>query len=360
MNILQIVPSLKPSGPVNVSCDLVNIFTDNRHGCYVLYFDECSNKCNFNAECFCFSQYNDIPWDKIDIVHAHGYRPTRLLNRIRKEYPNIARVTTIHNYVFNDFKYEYGYVKGGIASLMFLYAVLKSKSSIVTLSNDAQKYYKKLLPGQRIYSSYNSRQIEHLIIDKDDLQIFDNLKKENVVLGIVSVLNKRKNIASAIKVMKFLPDNYTLCIIGSGPDENNLKLLSQKLGLCNRILFLGFRNRAYRYMNYFDLYLLPSKSEGFPLSLIEASAAKCGSVVANLPMIKEVYTDKKDIIITDPDNYPKFANDIKLAYKTKGLGYNAYDIYCKNFTLQKLYDRYFDIYCDAINLLKINSKIETR
>jgi len=76
-----------------------------------------------------------------------------------------------------------------------------------------------------------------------------------------------------------------LTIIGGGPDEDSLKKLAADLGIASRVEFLGPMKRAdiYRMLPQFDLFVLPSRQEGFGLVLAEAMAAALPVVACNLP-----------------------------------------------------------------------------
>lgn len=84
--------------------------------------------------------------------------------------------------------------------------------------------------------------------------------------------------------------NYHLTIIGGGPDEEALKKLAASLGVASRVDFLGAmeRDRIYELLPTFDLFVLPSRQEGFGLVLAEAMAAGLPVVASNLPGPLEV------------------------------------------------------------------------
>lgn len=60
---------------------------------------------------------------------------------------------------------------------------------------------------------------------------------------------------------------------GSGELEESLKLHAEKLGVLNKIRFLGFRKDIPKILQASDIFVLPSLSEGLPFSILEASAA---------------------------------------------------------------------------------------
>lgn len=78
--------------------------------------------------------------------------------------------------------------------------------------------------------------------------------------------------------------NYHLDIIGDGESRAQLEAMIAELGLQEHIKLLGQRDRTYIYdhlCNY-DLFVLPSRSEGFGLSVAEAMCAKVPVVVCDM------------------------------------------------------------------------------
>ncbi|SVC53250.1 uncharacterized protein METZ01_LOCUS306104, partial [marine metagenome] len=66
----------------------------------------------------------------------------------------------------------------------------------------------------------------------------------------------------------------TLVIAGEGPLRSKLQQLSEKLGLTKNIIFLGTVLQIDRFLEMLDFYIQPSLSEGFPVAVLEAMAAK--------------------------------------------------------------------------------------
>ena len=65
-----------------------------------------------------------------------------------------------------------------------------------------------------------------------------------------------------------------LIVLGEGPEEARLKALAARLGLAGRVDFVGFRMNRFDYLVRASVYVLSSRTEGFPNALIEAVA--CG------------------------------------------------------------------------------------
>jgi len=97
---------------------------------------------------------------------------------------------------------------------------------------------------------------------------------ENVVLT-ASRLVPKNGVGDLIAAMKYVPDNVKLLICGSGQDEKELKDLSKRLGLSNRIIFLGhvLPEELPKYYAMADVFCRPSLSEGLGNVFLEAMAA---------------------------------------------------------------------------------------
>ncbi|WP_053984391.1 glycosyltransferase family 1 protein [Niameybacter massiliensis] len=72
-----------------------------------------------------------------------------------------------------------------------------------------------------------------------------------------------------------------LCLVGTGELEEEIKALVHKLGLVDKVIFLGVREDVSRLLNAFDLFLFPSLLEGIPVTLIEAQVSGLSCIVSD-------------------------------------------------------------------------------
>jgi len=77
-----------------------------------------------------------------------------------------------------------------------------------------------------------------------------------------------------IRALSQLPPQVVCAIAGDGPELGNLRNLARKLGLEDRVHFLGHRDDLWRVYPAFDVFCLPSEAEGLPRTILEAQA--CG------------------------------------------------------------------------------------
>lgn len=117
-----------------------------------------------------------------------------------------------------------------------------------------------------------------------DLTTFENIKpllkkdfniKGDPIIGIVARLVPEKGYEFALKALPIVLGEFSnakLVIIGAGPLRKNLENLSDKLGISEHVEFLGYQENVESLAADFDVFVLPSVSEGLGLSLLEAMA----------------------------------------------------------------------------------------
>jgi teichuronic acid biosynthesis glycosyltransferase TuaC len=119
------------------------------------------------------------------------------------------------------------------------------------------------------------------------------------LLITVGALIPRKGQAFVIDALAHLP-GAQLALAGTGPDEAKLRARAAKLGMGERVHFLGAVPNAElpELLSAADVFVLPSSSEGLANAWIEALACGVPVVTTPIPGARE--------LITDPD-YGRFA-----------------------------------------------------
>ncbi|MDP2884753.1 MAG: N-acetyl-alpha-D-glucosaminyl L-malate synthase BshA [Ignavibacteria bacterium] len=113
------------------------------------------------------------------------------------------------------------------------------------------------------------------------------------------------------EVLKKLPAR--LVIIGDGPERSQCELLSRELGIHEHVKFLGKQTDVIHILSLADLFLMPSQSESFGLSALEAMA--CGvpvisSSVGGLPELQVHGQTGYIAEIGDVERMAKYAIDL--------------------------------------------------
>lgn len=110
------------------------------------------------------------------------------------------------------------------------------------------------------------------------------IKDDDFVIGTIARIDEQKNPLFSIDIIKELSnknDNLKYICIGNGKMYNEVKQHISDLKLDDVCLLLGEKLDAYKYYSAFDMFLLPSLSEGFGISALEAQTNGLLTIISN-------------------------------------------------------------------------------
>ncbi|MBI5456437.1 glycosyltransferase [Candidatus Kaiserbacteria bacterium] len=132
-------------------------------------------------------------------------------------------------------------------------------------------------------------------------EIQDKLGKEmgDVFVVTTSRLVKKNAVDDVIEALPKVPTAVHFIVLGEGPDEMKLKRLAKELGVEKRVHFVGQVNHAEmpKYLKACDMFIRPSRSEGFGASFVEAMAAGLPVIATQEGGIADFLFDERK----DPD-----------------------------------------------------------
>lgn len=117
---------------------------------------------------------------------------------------------------------------------------------------------------------------------------------------------------TAIKTVVDQGYNVQVTFWGDGPDLDKCKSLAKQLGIAERTFFAGLVSRDYVHSNLkkFDLYVLPSRHEGYGLSCVEAMAAGVPIIVSDIDGPSELVGDNEYGLKFAPEDSQSLADAI--------------------------------------------------
>lgn len=211
-----------------------------------------------------------------------------------------------------------------LCSFVARMACLGTKTPVVMTEHDAyQRIPSESLTKMQYFSKYYLNRIYPCVtvLTKADQEFINNRLKNTVVmpnpstfLPIEGDLKKEKILLAAGRVSNWhykgfdllieawskiahkFPD-WKLQIAGDGKssDFDYLSNLAKKMGVINRIDFLGYRTDMLQLYQKAAIYVLGSRSEGLPMVVIEAMSQGCAVVaIENFGRTKEIITSKKE------------------------------------------------------------------
>jgi glycosyltransferase involved in cell wall biosynthesis len=114
---------------------------------------------------------------------------------------------------------------------------------------------------------------------------------EPATVGTVSHLSPEKGLRYLIEAASLIPDvkhRVRFVIVGDGSCRGELQELVREKGLEGCFLFSGFRTDSHELLKSFDLFVLPSLSEGLSSAIIEAMASSLPVIGSNVGGIPEL------------------------------------------------------------------------
>lgn len=182
---------------------------------------------------------------------------------------------------------------------------LRNADLVLALTEDM----KKNLPNYCIKKTkvvYNGIDLERFNIDKQQCREANCINGNEGTIIFIGRLNPIKGVKYLIIAMKlFLEknENAKLLIIGGDDGEKNyLEDLAKKLNISNSIIFAGkiSNDLIPNYLYYSDIFILPSLSEGFPNTILEAMASGLPIIASNVGGINEIVQDGINGYLVEP------------------------------------------------------------
>lgn len=133
--------------------------------------------------------------------------------------------------------------------------------------------------GVVIYNSINGAAMNFLDSHtaRTEMEKKSGVYLENsFIIGSVGRLSDEKNYEFLVRGLKDIVDQVPfaqLVLIGDGPQKAHLEKVSEELGLREHVVFLGEIVDAYRLLKGFNVFVLTSRYEGMPVSILEALEA---------------------------------------------------------------------------------------
>jgi L-malate glycosyltransferase len=299
---------------------------------------------------------NVIVNQQLDILHLHyaiphasaAYFARQILKKTGRDIPFI---TTLHGtditLVGRDPTYE----------PVVTFSINES-DAITAVSNSLR---------EETFRSFKIEKDIHVIPNFVDIKRFHQTDKDHFkqmlapdgerILVHVSNFRAVKRVKDVIhifdKVRKEMPSK--LLMIGDGPDRQNAEDLARSLGIYNDVRFLGKQEQISEILSIADLFVLPSETESFGLSALEAMACSVPLVSTNAGGLPEINIEGESgyqsnvgdveamaqhaIYILSDDNRLKQFKSAAIAQARK-------------FEKQHIIPLYEKLYCDVITAYK--------
>jgi glycosyltransferase involved in cell wall biosynthesis len=227
-----------------------------------------------------------------------------------------------------------------------VFEVLKRSDKIGFVSEHSRLNFCKLNPD---YPTAQTFFVYNGVMDKR-LDKEQSCTDDIITFVCVGTLCERKNqigILRAINLLsKDLQKKIRLVLVGDGPSREEIENYSSQL--VSDILLVGSSNRVDDYLAMSDCFILFSKVEGLPISIIEGMRAKLPIIGTRVAGIPEQIIDGKSGYIVEVDEH-KLADILKKVVSNgreqlREMGERSYDLFKEKFTIEAMLGGYVSLY----------------
>lgn len=298
------------------------------------------------------------------LIHAHGARANFIAMFLRP-FIKIPIITTVHSDYkldFTDSLYRRFFYTGlnRLALKYMDYYIAVSESFKAMLEGRG-------FPGDKIYTVYNTIDFERKIDYTSREEFYNRYNidaRGKTVVGIIGRFDYVKGhdifINAAAEVLKKNKDVIFL-LAGEGTEQPGLEQQAEKLGIKDKVIFTGFVDDIFSFINAIDINALSSRSESFPYVLLEGARMKKATVSTNVGGIGDLIKEDETGLLAEPGNFKELAEKILKFVNDEDfrntMGENLYHFASKNFSKESMKRRHISIYEDVLRRRKTESKL---
>ena len=290
----------------------------------------------------------------LELMHVHYAIPhasAALLAKmiLKEEGINMPVVTTLHGTDIKLVGREASYEPVVTWSINQSDAVTAVSDSLVrdTLKHFAVKRPIRMIPNFIDFERFNKKPRQHF----KDLIAPNNER----ILVHTSNFRKVKRVEDVVRIFDIIQQKIPakLLLIGDGPERSNIEKVCRELNVCDKVTYLGKQEAIEEILSICDLFILPSESESFGLSALEAMACEVPVISSNAGGLTEVNIDGVTGFLSDIGNYEEMAGNALTLLQDDAMliqfRKNALE-QAKTFDLNSILNQYVAVYEEMIQL----------
>ena len=292
-----------------------------------------------------------------DIVHAHLSSMELLASLLKFFNPKeINLVITKHlDSFFLEASFGQNLLIRGVFIDKFIH---KNADRIICISKQVKRYFTKkiLLPTNKIRVIYYGVSKEYFGKKKKFKLIDKNLNKKDFLICCIARHVKQKSldflILSFAEFIKKNP-NSKLLLVGNGPERNNLIKIAKENKVYKKIIWIKFSENIKDLLKISNVFVLPSKYEGFGMVFLEAMLTNTPVISTNISAIPEVIENNYNGILIEPDNIKQMVsalNNIQDKKLIKKFSINSKKLLSNKFNLEAMYKKTNNVYYSILNI----------
>jgi len=286
--------------------------------------------------------------EKVNIIHSHGYKGDILLGLIPRRFRPIPVISTMHGWIAMRKFSKIWMIK--YLNKLFL----RRMDAVVKVNNVAWGLIDSFLFWNlKTFVVENGLQMipkKHVQKNPTQLRI-EEFCKNGFILGSIGRLSPEKGYLYLIEALESLlkiDRSYKLIIIGEGRSRKQLEERICKKGLSNHVFLPGYVGGASQYLGFFDAMILPSLTEGLPMTILEAMHVEVPIVATSVGGIPNVLGNGEYGVLVEPKSpysLTKGILDIRIdPLRAKDRARRAKEVVVMKYSSKRMAEEYSKIY----------------
>lgn len=282
-----------------------------------------------------------------DVLHSHGYKGDILLGFLPRRIRTFPAVTTIH-----------GWTSARLLSKVGLYqtlaaAAMRNLDATVAVSSRIVTYPALKLFGVHprvIENGLPELAFPQGLFEREHADIAKTCEGRFKLIA-VGRLSPEKGLDLLLRALAWTVEqglDPVLVIFGEGSERGRLEEAIRNLRLTDRVFLPGYCEKAYRYFPFFDAFVLPSRTEGLPLTLLEAMQAGIPIVATDVGEIPRVLEQGRLGALVPPGDFKALASAIGTVWldreAARAKASAARQRALKDYSAERMANRYLALY----------------
>ena len=172
------------------------------------------------------------------------------------------------------------------------------------------------------------------------------------VVGTLTRVDRHKGLDVLVEALRELPHAHGV-VVGEGPELEALRELGRSRGLGERLVARGFDPDPRGVLASFDVFVLPSRSESFPLSILEAMLAGRPVVASDVGSVPEAVLDGETGLLVPPGDAAALADALRRLLDDpelrRRMGERGRTIVRERFTAARMARDYERLYAEVLS-----------
>jgi glycosyltransferase involved in cell wall biosynthesis len=239
-----------------------------------------------------------------DLIHIHEiwHHPEYICHKYAKQFKK-PYLITVHG-VLDSFCLNYKAGKKKIYSALIQKKILREAAALHAVAEEEVKYIAEYVDNKNIFyvpNGLNVTDFENLP-DKSELgNLYSQLKNKKVILFLGRIHPKKGLDILARAFSKVIQKRDDVCLLIVGPDNENhqrqiIKILDSE-NVLDKVVFTGTLSGAEKLAAFSgaDIFVLPSRSEGFSMSVLEAMSCGLPVVITkecHFPEVEKIHAGR--------------------------------------------------------------------